>query len=240
MKKITRSQIDPDNIPRHVAIIMDGNGRWAEKRSLPRSMGHRRGAEILEPVIDAAMDLGIDILSFYALSVENIQERPRDEIGGLWMLLEYFFKINFQKMCDRNIRIIHSGSLKGIPASTASVLKETVEKTARHKAMTVNFCINYGGRQEIVQGVNTWLKLRGADELLTEKKLQRHMSSGQVPDVDLLIRTSGEYRLSNFLLWQMAYAELYFPSVLWPDFKAAHLYQAVYEYQKRERRFGGI
>lgn len=239
MKKYTLSDIDPANIPAHVAIIMDGNGRWAEKRSLPRLIGHRRGAEVLEPVIDAAIELGIRYFSVYAFSVEN-WTRPKAEVQGLWMLLEYFFKINIQKMCDKNLRILHSGSMKELPATTSGTLQDAIDRTRKNKGMAVNFCINYGGRQEIVAGVNSWLEKRRDGELLTDKKLRKHLSGGMIPDVDLLIRTSGEYRISNFYLWQAAYAELYFTKVLWPDFKAQHLYQAVVEYQKRERRFGGI
>ncbi len=231
--------INPESIPEHVAIIMDGNGRWAKKRSLPRSEGHKKGSEIVETVVDTAVDMGIRVLSLYAFSVEN-WSRPLSEIRGLWSLLEYYFDLNLEKMQEQGIRIKHSGSIQKLPGKTKKQIQRAVDATSKNKRLVLNFCINYGGRQEIVNGVNNWLDSRKSGEKLTEKKLKKYLFSSDIPDVDLLIRTSGEYRISNFMLWQLAYSELVFMDVLWPDFKPEHLYESVYEFQQRERRFGGI
>jgi undecaprenyl diphosphate synthase len=231
--------ITPDSVPGHIAIIMDGNGRWAKMRSLPRSEGHKKGAEVIEPLVDAAVDIGIKAISLYAFSVENWL-RPKLEVVKLWSLLEYFFQHNIRKIKDKNIRIKHTGSLKKLPPSTKKTIRNAVEETSGNKRMVLNFCINYGSRQEIVEAVNDWLDKRKKSEKLTVKKLEKCLFTNDLPEIDLMIRTSGEYRISNFLLWQLAYAELYFTDVLWPDFTPEHLYKAVYDYQNRERRFGGI
>ncbi len=233
------SQLDPGNIPAHVAIIMDGNGRWAKKKSLPRLEGHRRGAEVVEAVADAAARVGIRYLSLFAFSTEN-WNRPREEVRGLWELLELFFQSHIRKIDEKGVRVLFSGVFKGIPSSTRKVIEETLGRTAKNNRITLNFCVNYGGRQEVLEGVNIWLKKRKEGELLTEKKMASLLWNPSLPDVDLMIRTSGEYRISNFMLWRLAYAELVFMNVLWPDFRASHLYRALYDYQKRERRFGGL
>ncbi|MBN1534141.1 MAG: di-trans,poly-cis-decaprenylcistransferase [Spirochaetes bacterium] len=234
-----RSLLKPKPIPAHVAIIMDGNGRWAKKRSLPRAAGHRRGAEIIEPMMDTAIELGIKAVSLYAFSTEN-WARPRTEVMGLWRLQEEFFAKKIDTMRSRGIRVLHSGSLKRLPPSTRRTIEEAVASTAKNRRMLLNFCINYGGRQEIVGAVNRWREQAGPKEEFTEARMERHLYTRDLPAVDLLIRTSGEYRLSNFMLWQAAYAELVFTDVLWPDFTSRHLCRAVYEYQQRERRFGGL
>jgi undecaprenyl diphosphate synthase len=229
----------PDPIPGHIAIIMDGNGRWAKKKSLPRSEGHKRGAEIIEPLMETAVDLGIKAISLYAFSTENWM-RPRTEIRELWSLLDYFFKSKIEKIKSMGIKIQHSGSLKRLPPSTKKTIDRAVKDTNKNKKCILNFCINYGGRQELVEAVNTWMDSRKKDEKLTVKKMKKFLYTKDLPDVDLLIRTSGEYRISNFLLWQIAYSELIFMDVLWPDFKPHHIYKAIYEYQQRERRYGGL
>ena len=234
-----RTLIDPSNVPSHVAIIMDGNGRWAKQRSLPRSRGHEKGAEVIEPLMDAAIDLGIRAVSLYAFSVENWQ-RPRLEVLELWSLLELFFRKNIDTIIRKKICIRHSGTDKRLPLSTRKIIRKAVEDTAGNDRITLNFCINYGGRQEIVGAVNSWLKERSGTEALTEKKLEKHLFTRGLPELDLMIRTSGEQRISNFLLWQLAYAELVFLDVLWPDFTDEHLFKAIYEYQQRKRRFGGL
>jgi undecaprenyl diphosphate synthase len=234
-----KSLIDPKRIPTHVAIIMDGNGRWAKKKSLPRIEGHRMGSEVIEPLMDTALSIGIKIVSLYAFSTEN-WARPKSEIEGLWSLLEYFFKSKIEKIKKKGIRIIHSGSLKNLPPTSRKIISSAIEETNKNRNVILNFCLNYGGRQEIVYAVNNWLEKKRTGEKLTVDKLDKYLYTSELPDVDLMIRTSGEFRISNFLLWQSAYAELVFLEVLWPDFKPYHLYKAIYEYQKRERRFGGL
>jgi len=226
-------------IPKHVAIIMDGNGRWAEKNNLPRSEGHKKGAEIIESLMDSAIDLGIKAVSLYAFSVEN-WSRPKLEVVTLWNLLEKFFNNKLELLKKKGVKIVHSGSLKKLPPSTKKAIKSVIKETEKNRAITLNFCINYGGRQEIVEAVNKWLEKRNNNDKMSLKKMEKFLYTAKLPDVDLLIRTSGEYRISNFLLWQIAYTELVFTDVLWPDFSPLHLYKAVYDYQQRDRRFGGI
>lgn len=234
-----KAQIRPEPLPMHVGIIMDGNGRWAKMRNLPRSEGHKYGADVIEPLMDCAIDIGIKAVSLYAFSVEN-WSRPVTEVKGLWDLLEYFFSTKLASIKEKNIRVMHSGSLKGLPTSTKKAILRAVEDTAGNKRITLNFCVNYGGRQEIVKAVNDWAASVRKPEKLTEKKLEKFLYTSGLPELDLLIRTSGEYRISNFLVWQAAYAELYFTDVLWPDYKPDDLCSAVVEFQKRERRFGGL
>ncbi len=231
--------IDPRKVPIHVAIIMDGNGRWAAKKKYPRIEGHRRGAEVVEPIVEAAAKAGIKYLSLFAFSTEN-WARPRDEVKGLWKLLEMFFELKLDRIKEQGVKVLFSGGLQGLPATSRRVIEEAVRQTKKNSRITLNFCINYGGRQEIVDAVNGWIETRKSGEKLSEKKLSAFLYNPKIPDVDLLIRTSGEYRISNFMLWRLAYAELVFMDVLWPDFKAKHLYRALIEYQNRERRFGGV
>ncbi len=234
-----RTLINPDAVPAHVAIIMDGNGRWAQKRSLPRIEGHRRGADVIEPVIDASLGIGIKVISLFAFSTEN-WNRPQAEVSGLWKLLEYFFMSKMNLIREKGIRVHVSGARTKLLASTRKIIEKVTEETRRNSSLSLNFCINYGGRQELIDGVNRWAAERKEDELLTEKKMRKYLYAPGLPDVDLMIRTSGEYRISNYMLWQLAYAELVFMKVLWPDFRPRHLYQAVCEYQKRDRRFGAL
>ncbi len=231
--------LKPDAIPRHIAIIMDGNGRWAERRNLPRLEGHRRGAEVVESLMDAALDLGIGVISLFAFSTEN-WSRPRSEVQGLWRIMEFFFKANIEKIKEKGIRLRHSGSLAHLPVSTRAIIERAVKETSRNRRIVLNFCLNYGARQEIVDAVNRWMRTRREGEAMNAARMDKNLYTAGLPDVDLLIRTSGEYRISNFLLWQSAYAELVFTKVLWPDFRPRHLYETIYEYQKRERRFGGL
>ncbi len=226
-------------IPAHVGIIMDGNGRWAEKKGLPRKEGHQAGAEVIEPLLDSAMKIGVKAVSLYAFSVEN-WSRPVSEIRGLWSLLEYFFSEKLELIKSKKIRIIHSGSLSKLPPKTKNVILKSIEETKNNKGIILNFCINYGGRQEIVRSVNEWIKVRKPNEMITEKKIGQYLYTRGLPELDLMIRTSGECRISNFLLWQCAYAEFVFTDTLWPDFDEDSFYKAIGEFQKRERRFGGI
>ncbi|MDH7553508.1 MAG: isoprenyl transferase [Spirochaetota bacterium] len=235
-----KRKIDYSNIPRHVAIIMDGNGRWAKRRGLPRIEGHRRGAETIERCMDTAIELGINVVSLYAFSTEN-WSRPKEEINGLWNLLESFFEKKLNTIIEKGVQVRHSGSLKELPVNVQRIITDAVEKSKNNSRIILNFCLNYGGRHEIIHAVNEWLQKKPSQELsLTPEIFESYLYTRGLPDVDLLIRTSGEYRISNFLLWQIAYAELVFMKVLWPDFNEKHLYQAIYEYQHRERRFGGL
>ncbi len=231
--------LDRKRMPAHVAIIMDGNGRWAEKRSLPRAEGHRKGAQAVERLMDAALSLGLKVVSLYAFSTEN-WSRPKIEIKALWRLLEEFFGTNLEKIKRKGIRIRHSGSLDHLPPATRAIIQRSVRETEGNRRIILNFCLNYGSRQEIIGAVNRWADGRKAGEKMTADKMVRFLDTAGLPDVDLLIRTSGESRVSNFLLWQIAYAELLFVKVLWPDFSPRHLYRAICEFQKRERRYGGL
>ncbi|HOD13296.1 MAG TPA: polyprenyl diphosphate synthase [Spirochaetota bacterium] len=226
-------------VPAHVAIIMDGNGRWAKKKSLSRAEGHRCGAEAIEPLMDAAISLGIKAISLYAFSTENWR-RPRMEVLGLWKLLDYFFTNKIDVIKSRGIRVRHSGLQERLPASSLHTILRAVEETKRNRTLELNFCVNYGGRQDILNAVNRHLESAKSGGPVTARDLEKGLFTAGMPDVDLLIRTGGEYRVSNFLLWQIAYSELIFMNVLWPDFKPRHLYRAVYEFQQRERRYGGL
>ncbi len=231
-------KLDLNKIPGHVAIIMDGNGRWAKKRSFSRMEGHKKGAQIVEDLLNTALELKIKHISLYAFSTEN-WVRPSIEIRGLWNLLEDFFDKKLPVMIEKGIKIIHSGRMGRIPGSTQKAINSAIKQTSNNKNIILNFCLNYGGRQEIIDAVNKWRTFKKSEQKITVKKLEKYLYS-KLPDVDLLIRTSGECRISNFLLWQSAYAEFVFLKVLWPDFKPAHLYKAIMEYQRRSRRFGGI
>jgi undecaprenyl diphosphate synthase len=239
MMKDYKRLIKKGDIPGHVAIIMDGNGRWAKQKSLPRSEGHRRGAEIIEPLMDAAMELGIRVVSLYAFSTENWL-RPRTEIASLWELLDYFFKTKIDVIKSKGVRVKHSGLAAMLPSSTHETITRAVNDTRKNRRLILNFCVNYGGQQEIVHAVNSWLEGRKGREKISTRKLEENLFTSGLPPVDLMIRTGGEYRISNFLIWQIAYSELLFLNVLWPDFRPRHLYKAIYDYQQRERRFGGI
>lgn len=234
-----KNLINKKKVPAHVAIIMDGNGRWAKRKSLSRAEGHRRGAEVIEPLMDAAIGLGIKAVSLYAFSTENWR-RPRMEVLGLWKLLDYFFTNKIDVIKSRDIRVRHSGLHDRLPASTLDTIHRAVEETKRNRTLELNFCVNYGGRQDILNAVNNHFGNAKSRGPITARDLEKGLFTAGMPEVDLLIRTGGEYRISNFLLWQIAYAELVFLNVLWPDFKPRHLYRAVYEFQQRERRYGGL
>lgn len=232
-------KIDLDHVPKHIAVIMDGNGRWAKERGLPRTEGHREGARVIERLTDAAVALKVSSVSLYAFSTEN-WSRPVNEINTLWKLLQQFFEEKLPELRKKNVKIIHSGFEKKLPKGVLNAIHNAVELTKENSGLKLNFCLNYGSRQEIISAINTWVQEEGTAQALTEKKLSSYLFTSELPDVDLMIRTSGEMRISNFLLWQLAYAELYFTDVYWPDFSSEHLYEAVLNYQKRNRRFGNI
>jgi len=234
-------QLNPDKLPRHVAVIMDGNGRWAKKRGLNRIAGHRKGIESVRDVVRTSRELGIRWLTLYAFSEENWR-RPKYEVKALMSLLNRFLKGELKEMLDKGIRLACIGQTEKLPPEVQRTLWQTIEKTAHNKEMTLTLALSYGGRQEIVEAVRSMLKDIQKDTLnvkqITEERLSRYLYTSDIPDPDFLIRTSGEYRISNFLLWQIAYTEIFITPTLWPDFHRERYLEALLDYQKRERRFG--
>jgi undecaprenyl diphosphate synthase len=233
--------INKDNLPRHIAVIMDGNGRWAEKRSLNRIAGHRIGIKRAKEVITSCRELGIEALTIYAFSTEN-WSRPKREIKALMTLLKRFVRNEGNKLVQNNIRLNIIGNINDLPEDVAEVLNEFIQKTKSNTGMILNTALSYSGRSEIIQAVK---KIAGdvkqgklSTRQINEDIFSRYLFTSGVPDPDLLIRTSGELRISNFLLWQMAYTEIYVTNTLWPDFSKNDLITAIAEYQRRERRFG--
>ncbi len=236
--------IDPTRIPAHIAVIMDGNGRWARRRSMPRVAGHKAGIEPVRVTVETAARLGVRALTLYAFSVEN-WKRPRAEVDTLWRLLSYYIKKEMPTLMENGIRLAAIGRLEALPASVQRELEAGVEATARNNGLRVNLAINYGGRAELVDAMNALIdEARAAGRLgdlrITEEAIASRLYTAGLPDPDLLIRTSGEMRISNFLLWQIAYSELYVTDTYWPDFRRSDLLSAILDYQKRDRRFGGL
>ncbi|MBB6481314.1 polyprenyl diphosphate synthase [Spirochaeta isovalerica] len=230
--------IDPNNLPAHVGIIMDGNGRWAKNRGLIRSKGHREGLESAKRIVKAAADLGLKYISLYVFSTEN-WKRAEDEISFLMVLIKTYLKSEFQFYKDNKIKVVHSGDLSGLPADIQKEITSIVNDTKDFQGLTMNLLINYGGKDEILRAVNRWRRSGDTGEL-TEETLYGFLDSPVVPPLDLVVRSAGEKRLSNFLLWQSAYAEYYFSEKLWPDWYPDDLYDAIIAYQNRDRRFGGV
>jgi undecaprenyl diphosphate synthase len=233
--------LSKEKLPRHVAIIMDGNGRWAKQRLLNRLRGHEEGARSVREVTQCCRKLGIPYLTLYAFSKENWQ-RPPSEVNGLWLLLKRFLKTELQEMIDKEIRLCHLGEEAGIPPDVMEELRSASFETAKFDKLTLNLAINYGGRQEILRAVRLAardiLGCRIKPEEISGELFSRYLFTGDTPEPDLLIRTGGEQRISNFLLWQSAYAEFYFTDDYWPDFREPQFLEALAEYQRRERRFG--
>jgi undecaprenyl diphosphate synthase len=224
-------------IPKHVAIIMDGNGRWAKQRGLPRSEGHRQGTENLRRLIRAAVELNIEILTIYAFSTEN-WNRPRREVQLLMRILEMVIDRELEELNQEGVQIRHIGELDGIDERLQRKVKEACETTKHNTRLILNVAFNYGGRDEIVHAVQAIIRKGIPAEAITEELISEHLYTSGLPDPDLLIRTSGEFRLSNFLIWQGAYAEHYYTPVYWPDFDKEALREALDEYAQRKRRFG--
>ena len=230
-----------EKLPHHIAIIMDGNGRWAKKRNLERIIGHQKGIESAREIAQLCREVGIRILTLYAFSVEN-WSRPKKEIEALMDLLKKYLKIELEELLKNDIRLMAIGNIQELPSPVASVLKEVIKKTKGCNGMILNLALSYGGRNEIIQAVRRIVKevkqgrLKEAE--ITEPTFSKYLFTKGLPDPDLLIRTSGEMRLSNFLLWQMAYTEIYVSEILWPDFKREDMIRALINYQNRERRFG--
>ncbi|MBK8789393.1 MAG: di-trans,poly-cis-decaprenylcistransferase [Holophagaceae bacterium] len=230
---------DEMTVPTHVAIIMDGNGRWAAQRGWPRIKGHKAGVQTVERILEAASDAGIQHLSLYAFSTEN-WKRPALEVGALMSLLRMYLRMFVHQLAKKGIRFHHLGASEGMPAGILADMRTLEEATARNTGMTFHLAVNYGSRLELAQAARRCVEdgLQSGD--INEDALSARLWTAGVPDVDLLIRTSGEHRISNFLLWQSAYAELYMTDLLWPDFGPAELQAALEDYAQRERRFGGI
>ena len=241
MKKYTDQQIrefglDPERIPKHIAIVMDGNGRWATMRGLPRGAGHRAGVNALRDIIRFCSDVGADALTIYAFSTEN-RKRPKEEIGILCGLLIEYFNREIDELHANAVRIKSIGDLSWFPTAVQETVRAAESKTANNAGLKLNIALNYGGRAELVRAMQLAAEESGT---LDEAAIAKHLFTADSGDVDLLIRTGGEERVSNFLLWQIAYAELYFTDVKWPDFSRGELIKAMRDFAGRERRFGGL
>ena len=235
------SSIHTDNLPRHLAIIMDGNGRWAKQKGMLRAFGHENGTKSVKTTVESCAKLGIENLTLYAFSTEN-WNRPKLEVDTLMKLLINSLKKELDTLIKNNIKLNAIGNFESLPKSVQKELLEVIEKTKNNTRMTLTLALSYGSREEIINAVkkiatkvkNNIISIDSIDESI----INNHLYTHNLPDVDLVIRTSGEHRISNFLLWQIAYAEFYFIDVLWPDFSEEHLYEGIISYQKRERRFG--
>ncbi|SHI91431.1 isoprenyl transferase [Algibacter luteus] len=236
-----KNSIHTKSLPKHIAIIMDGNGRWAKQKGMMRAFGHENGTKSVRQTVEASAELGIKNLTLYAFSTEN-WNRPKLEVQTLMKLLVSSLKKEIKTLQDNDIKLSAIGALNSLPTKVYKELFEVIENTKDNSRMTLTLALSYGSREEIINTVKEIsIKVKNniiSPENIDESIINEHLYTQNLPDVDLLIRTSGEQRISNFLLWQIAYAELYFTSVLWPDFTKQHLYEAIIEYQKRERRFG--
>ena len=238
-----KDQIDRNSLPRHVAIIMDGNGRWAEKKGGERIFGHRNGVESVRKVVEAAGELGVEYLTLYAFSTEN-WNRPRAEIEALMALLARAITNETNKLNENNVRLLVIGNVSDLPKSVHKQLMQSVEFLSENKGLTLVLALSYSGRWEITEAVKSMMADAASGKLdpdhVDSAMLESYLATSFMPDPELLIRTSGERRISNFLLWQLAYTELYFTPVLWPDYRKEHFYEAIIDYQRRERRFGKV
>jgi undecaprenyl diphosphate synthase len=242
--RVLARALDPARLPEHIAIIMDGNGRWANRRSLPRVAGHKAGIGPVRGTVENCARLGIKVLTLYAFSVEN-WKRPRAEVETLWRLLRFYLRRELPELQKNDIRLEAIGRLDELPAQVRNELEAAVEATSLNRGLLVNLAINYGGRAELVDAVNAILDAARREGKLSglrfdERMISENLYTSRTPDPDLLIRTSGEMRISNFLLWQIAYSELYITDTLWPDFGRTDLLKAILDFQKRDRRFGGL
>ncbi len=237
----TISEIDNQRIPKHVAIVMDGNGRWANGRSKPRLFGHKAGADSVRDIVETACDLGVDVLTLYAFSSEN-WNRPEKEVSGLMSILQTFLNSELKRMLKNGVRLSCIGNIERLPENVRKTLKSSMVKTANNKRLVLNLALSYGSRDEITQAVQNIASrcVEGSlkPEDISHKTISDGLYTAGLPDPDLLIRTGGEARLSNFLLWQASYSEIYFTDVMWPDFRKEQFKKAILDYQNRERRFG--
>lgn len=242
-KKDYLSLIDKNNLPYHIGIIMDGNGRWAKKRGMPRSFGHKQGAKTFDEIIDFAGNLGIKVVTVYAFSTEN-WSRPKEEVDSIMELLADYLENGLKKLAGKDTKVKVIGDIGSMSEDIKKGVKNIEEKTKDGKSMTVQIALNYGGRLEITEAAKKAALMAVSGKICPDEinsdLLSSLMYSPEIPDPDLIIRPSGEYRLSNFLLWESAYSEFWFSDILWPDFKGEDLLRAVYDYQQRSRRFGGV
>jgi len=231
------------NLPGHVAVIMDGNGRWAQKRGLPRTIGHRAGVKAVKRVVQAASRINIGYLTLYTFSSEN-WKRPKGEVSAIMKLLYDTTKREMRELVKNNVRLITTGKIEELPHSRRQILEKAIQATSQNTGLTLNLALNYSGREEIIEAVRTLSRLVKENGLqpnqINEQLFSQHLYTKSLPDPDLLIRTSGEMRLSNFLLWQTSYTELYITEILWPDFAEEDFFRAIQDYQSRERRFGQL
>jgi undecaprenyl diphosphate synthase len=236
-------QLNPDAMPRHLAVIMDGNGRWARQRGLPRNMGHREGVKSVREIVESCARLGMDVLTIYAFSVEN-WKRPKDEVDSLMKMLSEFLRKEATNLVKNGIRFRPVGRWRELPEGTVKEINSAVETTSVGERMLFQVALNYSGRAEIVDACRKLLEecvlCQFNPKKIDEKMISDKLYSPDVCDPDLLIRTSGEFRISNFLLWEIAYTEIYVTDIYWPDFRLKNLLEAIIDYQKRERRFGGL
>jgi undecaprenyl diphosphate synthase len=237
-------RLDPHRLPHHVAIIMDGNGRWAGKRSLKRFFGHQQGAEAVQYVVETASRIGLPWLTLYAFSLENNLKRPKAEVNFLMRLLKSYLTNNVQRMNDNNVRIQYVGRIEELPDEVRERMRWAADATKHNTGTTLTLALNYGGRSELVdafQRLAAEVQRKGLRlDQISEVDIHRHLYTAHMPDPDLLVRTSGEMRISNFLLWQIAYTEIFVTDRLWPDFRGIHMLEAIEDYQRRERRYGGL
>jgi undecaprenyl diphosphate synthase len=237
------AQIDPARLPNHIAIIMDGNGRWAKQRGKPRIFGHREGAESVRSILDTCARLQIKAVTLYAFSTEN-WKRPEDEVSGLMQMLKFYLKKELGMVHKNNIRFQAIGKISGLSEDIQKQIRAAEAKTADNTGTILSVALNYGGRAELTQAARSAAKslLKEGKSLddLTEADIEANLYTRGLPEVDLMIRTSGEFRISNFLLWQLAYSEIYVTPTLFPDFRRAEIFRAIIDFQKRERRFGGV
>ena len=236
-----QDQIDKSRLPRHLAVIMDGNGRWAKKKGLFRSLGHEKGSQAVREIVETCAELPIPYLTLYAFSTEN-WNRPKFEVDTLMKLLVSSLKKEIKTLEENNIKLNAIGNLDALPNKARRELLDVIERTKTNSKMTLTLALSYGAREEIIKTIKE-ISLKVKNNLISpsnidESVINNHLYTRDLPDVDLLIRTSGEHRISNFLLWQIAYAELYFTDTLWPDYRKDHLFEAILNYQNRERRFG--
>ena len=235
--------IDPERIPAHIAVIMDGNGRWAKQRGKPRIFGHRAGSESVKAIIDTCARLEVKAITLYAFSTEN-WKRPRAEVSGLMSMLKKVLRRELAEVHGNNIRFQAIGHISGLAPDVQKELAAATEKTKGNTGMVMNVALNYGGRAEIVDAcrgaANFRLSMGDGPDQITEEDIERNLYTHGLPEIDLMIRTSGEMRISNFLLWQLAYSEIYVTPTLFPDFRRPQIFEAIIDYQKRDRRFGGV
>ncbi len=228
-----------EKTPTHVGIIMDGNGRWAKSKKLPRAAGHKQGAENLRQILESSVDFGIKILTIYAFSTEN-WNRPKAEVRGLMSLFDYYFGRELNELHKNGVQLRHIGQMAGIKPGMQDKIRRAVEETKNNQRLILNVAFNYGGRAEIVNAIRTIIKDGAPPEKVTDELVSQYLYTGGLPDPDLIIRTSGEFRISNFLIWQSAYAEYYITPTYWPDFDKNELYKALAAYSERNRRYGRV